>query len=235
LPVFGSTINRADPINASLISVDTNRPTSMIQQWNLQVQRQLTSQTSINVAYVGTTSQHLATWFNINNQELDAAPSTVLYKDANGVNFGSIDRGLNKGGSNYNALQVYVNSKMHNGIQFNGAYTWSHSLDNSNGAFNTGTSGAGIFITPAGPDFPANYGSSDQDQRQVFTFSALGELPFGKGKMFLSNAPWAVNEVLGGWHVNVITTLESGTPITVTTGSYQYTSPTGAVSYPAAE
>jgi len=232
LPVFGSTINRADPVNANLISVDTNRPTSMIQQWNLQVQRQLTSQTSINAAYVGTSSQHLSTWFNINSQELNTAPNTVLYKDANGVNFGSIDRGLNNGASNYHALQVYLNSKMRQGIQYTAAYTWSHAMDDSSGAFGTGTNGAGIFVTPSGPNFKANYGSSDQDQRQVFTFSALAELPFGKGKMLLSNVPWAVNEAIGGWHVNVITTLDSGTPITVTTGNYQYTSPTGVVSHP---
>ena len=230
LPVFGSTINRADPVNASLISVDTSMPTSMIQQWNLQVQRQLTRQTSVNLAYVGTSSQHLSTWFNINSQELDTAPNTVLYKDANGVNFGSIDRGLNNGASNYNALQVFVNSRMHSGLQFTAAYTWSHSLDNSSGAFGTGTNGAGIFITSAGPDMNANYGSSDQDQRQVFTLSALGELPFGKGKRFLTNAPWAVNEALGGWHVNVITSLESGTPITVTTGNYLYKAANGSTS-----
>ena len=230
MPVFGSTINRADPVNANLISVDTNRPTSMIQQWNLQVQRQLAQQTSVNLAYVGTSSQHLSTWFNINSQELNTAPNTVLYHDANGVNFGSIDRGLNNGTSNYNALQVYVNSKMHNGIQFTAAYTWSHALDDSSGAFGTGTNGAGIFITSAGPDMKANYGSSDQDQRQVFTFSALGELPVGRGKMFLSNAPWAVNEAIGGWHLNVINTLESGTPITVTTGNYLYTAPNGTTS-----
>jgi hypothetical protein len=232
LPVFGSTVNRADPINSSLISVPTNRPTSMIQQWNLQIQHQLTLATSINVAYVGTSSQHLSTWFNINSQELNTAPGTVLYKDAHGVNFGSIQYGPNNGSSNYNALQLYLNSKMHNGLQYTAAYTWSHALDNSSGAFGTGTNGASIFITSAGPDMNANYGSSDQDQRQVFTFSALGELPFGKGKKFASKVPWAVNEAIGGWRMNVITTLESGTPITVTTGSYQYTSPAGKVSYP---
>jgi hypothetical protein len=186
LPIFGSTINRADPINANLISVDTNRPTSMIEQWNLQIQRQLTSQMSVNVAYVGTSSQNLSTWFNINSQELDTAPNTVLYHDANGVNFGSIDRGLNNGSSNYNALQIYLNSRMHNGFQYTASYTYSHSLDNSSGAFGTGTGGAGIFVTAAGPDMKANYGSSDQDQRQVFTFSALDELPIGRVRMFLS-------------------------------------------------
>jgi hypothetical protein len=224
LPTFGATVNRADPINSSLISIDSNRPTSMIQQWNLQVQRQITPQMSVNVAYVGTAAQHLSTWFNINGQELDTAPNTHLYKDANNVYFGSIERGLNNGSSNYNALQVFVNSKMHDGIQYTAAYTWSHSLDDSSGAFGTGTGGSGIFITSAGPDMKANYGSSDQDQRQVFTFSALAELPFGKGKRFASNIPWALNEVIGGWHVNVITTLDAGTPITVTTGNF---SPTG--------
>jgi hypothetical protein len=222
LPVFGSTVNRLDPLNSNLISVDTHRPTSMIQEWNFQVQRQLNAWTSINVAYVGTQSQHLSTWLNVNEQPLDTAPQTHLYSDAGGNAFGSIDRGLNNGVSRYNGLQVYLSSKMHNGLQFTGAYTWSHSLDNSSGAFNTGTSGAGIFMTTAGPDMRDNYGSSDQDQRHVFTFSGLSELPFGKGKMFLSKAPWAVNEVVGGWHLNVITSLESGTPITVTTGNYEY-------------
>jgi len=230
LPVFGSMVNRADPINANLISVDTNRPTSTIDQWNLQVQRQLTQQTSVNLAYVGTYSQNLSNWFNLNSQELDTAPNTVLYKDANGVNFGSINRGLNTGASNYNSLQVYVNSKMHGGIQYTAAYTLSHSLDNSSSAFNTGTGGAGIFINSTAPDFRANYGSSDQDQRQVFTLSALGELPFGTGKMLLFNIPWTLNEAIGGWHLNVINTLESGTPITVTTRNYLCTAPGGNTS-----
>lgn len=234
LPVFGATVNRADPINASLISINTHMPTSMIQEWNLQLQRQLTADTSINVAYVGTSSQHLSTWFNINNQVFNSAPNTHLYKDASGTAFGSIQRGEANGASNYNALQVYLNSRMRHGIQYTAAYTWSHSLDDSNGALGTGTSGAGIFIMPTGPDFKANYGSSDQDQRQVFTLSALGELPFGKGKMFAANIPTALNEVVGGWHLNVMTTLESGTPVTVTTGNYFYTDAGGTGSTPSA-
>jgi hypothetical protein len=223
LPVFGSTVNRLDPINANLISVNTNRPTSLIQQWNLQIQRQLTQSTSINIAYVGTASSHLSTWWNINEQPLNTAPGTVTYSDASGKAFSSIDRGENFGMSRYNGLQIFVNSRMHNGLQFTTAYTWAHSLDNSSGAFGTGTGGAGIFMTSTGVDMKANYGSSDQDQRQVFTFSSLYELPFGRGKQFLSTIPFALNELIGGWHVNSIITLQSGTPITVTTGCYFYT------------
>lgn len=225
LPAFGATVDRSNPINTSLISVDTNMPTSMIQEWNLQLQQQLTPQTSLNIAYVGTSSQHLRSYFNLNNQILGETPNTFLYQG-----FSTINRILANGASNYNGLQVFLNSNMSHGIQYTAAYTWSHSLDDSNGAFSTGTGGAGIIILPTGPDFKANYGNSDQDERQVFTFSALGELPFGRGKRFGSHVPLAVNEAIGGWHLNVITTLESGTPITVTTGNYFYQAANGTTS-----
>lgn len=225
LPTFGATVDRSDPVNATLISIDTHMPTSLIQQWNLQLQRQLTSTTSVNIAYVGTSSQHLHSYFNLNNQVLGESPDTYLYQ-----NFSTINRIVANGASNYNGLQVFVNSAMRHGIQYTAAYTWSHALDNSNGAFSTGTGGAGIIIRPTGPDFKANYGNSDQDQHQVFTFSALADLPFGRGQHFGANIPMALNEVVGGWHLNVITTLESGTPITVTTSDYFYTASDGTTS-----
>ncbi|HTF68878.1 MAG TPA: carboxypeptidase regulatory-like domain-containing protein, partial [Edaphobacter sp.] len=220
LPVFGSTVNRNDPINASLISVDPHLPTSMIQQWNLQFQRQLNTNATVTISYVGTTSQHLMSWFNLNSQMLDTAPNTKLYESLN-----SITRGIANGASNYNGLQVFLNSRMSHGFQYTAAYTWSHTLDDSNGAFSTGTNGAGsrIFIQPSGAaDFKANYGNSDQDERQVFTFSALAELPFGSGKMFASNIPKALDEVIGGWQLNAITTLQSGTSFDVTADNYFY-------------
>ena len=232
LPTFGSTVNRLDPVNSNLISIDTHLPTSLIQQWNLQLQQQLTQNTSVTIAYVGTASQHLMSWFNLNNQILNTAPNTKIFSNLNSVN-----RGIANGNSSYNGLQVFLNSRMSHGIQYTAAYTWSHSLDDSNGAFSTGTSGSGsrIFILPSGAaDFQANRGNSDQDERHVFTFSGLAELPFGKGKRFASNIPTAVNEVIGGWQLNAITTLQSGTPFDVTTTDYPFVNSQGAPSLVAA-
>jgi hypothetical protein len=231
LPAFGSTVNRLDPINSNLISVDPHLPTSMIQQWNLQLQQQLTSNTSVTFAYVGTSAQRMRSWFNLNSQILDEAPNAKLYPALD-----SIDRGIANGASNYNGLQVFLNSRMSHGLQVTAAYTWSHTLDDSNGAFNTGTNSAGnrIFIEPNGPDFKANYGNSDQDQRNVLVLSALAELPFGKGKMFASHLPTALNYAIGGWQLNAITTLSSGTPFDVTTGNYFYMAPDGTTSQPSA-
>lgn len=227
LPVFGQTVNRLNPVNANLISVDTNLPTPTIQQWNLQVQQQITHSTSLSIAYVGTSSKNLLTWYNLNTQLLGAAPNSKLYPTLN-----SIERGQANGIGHYNGLQVFLNSRMSHGLQYTAAYTWSHSLDNSNGAFNTGTNTPGnrLFILPNGPDFKDNYGNSDQDQRNVFVFSALAELPFGRGRRFGGNLPRALDEVVGGWQLNTITSLESGTPFDVTTSDYFYMAPNGKTS-----
>ncbi len=203
----------------------------MIQQWNLQLQQQLSSGTSVTVAYVGTTGQRMRSWFNLNNQILNEAPNAKLYPALS-----SIERGVANGASNYNGLQIFLNSRMSHGVQVTAAYTWSHTLDDSNGAFNTGANSAGnrIFIEPNGPNFKANYGNSDQDQRNVFVLSGLAELPFGRGKKFASNIPSALNYIVGGWQLNTVATISSGTPFDVTTGNYFYLAPDGTTSQPSA-
>lgn len=216
LPTFGSTVDRSNPQNVSLISLDKRLPTSTIQEWNLQIQRQVDSHTSINIAYVGTKADHLMTWFNTEAQVLNSPGGTTLYPARASD---TINRGMAAGTSHYDGLQIFLNRRMTHGIQLTAAYTWSHTLDDSNGAFNTGTSGSGsrFFILPSGPSFRSNYGNSDQDQRNVFVFSALAPLPFGRGKRFGTNMPMALDEVVGGWQLNTIVSLESGTPFDVTT------------------
>jgi hypothetical protein len=231
LPTFGQTVNRANPVNVNLISVPTKMRTSMIQQWNLQLQRQLTSSISLTAAYVGTTGQHLMTWVGPNAQVLNEAPNAKQYP-----NFNSIDEGIAEGSSNYNGLQVFLNSKMSHGVQFTTAYTWSHALSNSEGAFGTGSNTYFVYPTagftgamPTVGESPTttislkdNYGNSDQDDRQVFTFSALAQLPFGRGHLFASHVSKPVDYLIGGWQLNTITSLSSGQPFSITTGEYYF-------------
>ncbi len=214
LPVFGSTVNRLDPINANLISYDPHRPTSEVQQWNLQLQQQLDRATSVNIAYVGTSSEHLSTEYNANDQELDSAYNAKLFPT-----YASITRSFNGGSSSYNGLQVFVQRQMVNGLEITGAYTWSHTRSDSEGAF---APAGNIFIFPNGaPNLKTNYGNSDQDERNVFTFSALTELPFGDGHRFAGHVSKPVDAVIGGWQINTITTLTSGQPFDVTSGQLQ--------------
>lgn len=217
LPAFGpGAVGSVNLANASVIAEPKNNQIGAVTEYNLQVQQQLDRATSVNIAYVGTRSQHLMTWFNANAPLLDGTGAAAY------PTRGTITEGLAGGTAKYNGLQVYLNRQLTNSFLATVAYTWSHTLDNSNGAFNSGTAGAGtrIFITPTGPDLRANYGNSDQDQRNVFVASAIYQLPFGRGHRFGSNMNRALDEAVGGWQLNTIVSLGSGTPIDLnTTGS----------------
>lgn len=218
IPAFGpGAINSINLANATVISVPVNNQNGAVTQYNLQVQQQLDHATSLNIAYVGNKSDHLMTWFNANSPVLDGT-THGLYP-----NRGTITEGLAGGSSKYDGLQIYLNRSVGSSLLATVAYTWSHSRDNSNGAFSSGngaSSSGRLFITPAGPDLRANYGNSDQDQRNVFVASAVYSLPVGRGKMFGANMNHGLDEVLGGWQLNTIVTLDSGTPIDFsTTGS----------------
>ena len=214
LPVFGAGAAASTNLaNASVIAELPNNQNGQVSEYNLQVEQQVGRATSVNLAYVGTLSQHLMTWFNANGPVLNGT-GNGLYPTR-----GTITEGLAGGTAHYNGLQVFVNRQMSSGLQATVAYTYSHTLDNSNGAFNGGSAapGARFFITSQGPDFAANYGNSDQDQRHVFVTSALYQLPFGRGRMFGSNINKGVDEALGGWQLNGILSLASGTPIDFST------------------
>lgn len=215
LPPFGPTpALAANPINTNLIAQLPNNQNGTVTSYNLQLQRQLDRATSFTIAYVGTKGDHLMTWFNLNNPILGGNGSKLYPNRSN------IQEGLAGGTSHYNSLQLSLNRNVAKDLTLTTAYTWSHTLDNSNGAFSTGTSGAGsrIFITPQGPNLRANYGNSDQDQRHVFVASALYRLPFGRGQHFGRNAPRLLDEVIGGWQINPLITIASGTPIDFSTG-----------------
>jgi len=210
LPPFGpSAALQANPTGVNLIAQLPNNQNGSVQEYNLQLQRQLDHATSATIAYVGTKSDHLMTWFNLNNTILGSANSKLY------TNRATIQEGCACGTSHYDGLQLSLNRDVSKSLTATVAYTYSHTLDNSNGAFSTGTSGAGtrVFINSTGPNLYANYGNSDQDQRNVFVTSALYRLPFGRGQKFAHDIPVLMDELIGGWQINPLVTIAGGTPI----------------------
>lgn len=212
LPPAAPIVDRSAPRDASVIAVLPNNRISQVQQWNFQVEQQLGADTALNVAYVGARSSRLMTWFNLNNQILNTPAGTSLYAGT-GL---TVNLGAASGIAHYDALQVHLSQRFARDMQYTVSYSWSHTLDNSNGPFSVTGGNARIFILPDGQaDLAANYGNSDQDQRHSFTLSALYELPFGHGKRF--GAGWSrfLNSVAGGWQWNNIATAGTGTPFDV--------------------
>ncbi len=101
--------------------------------------------------------------------------------------------------SNYNSLQVLVDKHFSHGLQFQGAYTYSKSLDN-----------ASSFESSLNPvNLNATYGPSLFDARHRFVFSYVWELPVPKFDGFKG-------QLLNGWQVSGIITYQTGFPVRIT-------------------
>lgn len=206
-----STVNDAFPTKSTVIERLPNDKSSSIQQWNLQLSQELGNNTVFNLGYVGTKSDHLITWFKYNNPEL--SPNLTVFAGRSLT----VNVGAASGTSRYNGLQLHLKRYMTNGLQYNLAYSWSHTLDNSNGAFSATGGGSRIFVDPVrGGLLKFNQGNSDTDQRHAFSFSTMYELPLGRRKRWGANWNGVVNSVLGGWQFNGIVSLGTGTPFDIT-------------------
>jgi hypothetical protein len=162
---------------------------------------------------VGNVSDHLMTIYNANGPHLVGFAGNPYATEGLNVIINAAT-----GTSNYNGLQARLVHTYTNGFQYTAAYTWSHALDDSRGAFSNLGSNQQIFTNYYGSLLQYNYGNSDDDQRQAFTFSTLYELPFGKGKRWGSSWNGATNAIAGGWQFNMIASIGTGTPFDFTYG-----------------
>jgi hypothetical protein len=63
-----------------------------------------------------------------------------------------------------------------------------------------------------------DWGPSDFNRTHLFIFSGIYQLPFGKGKQYLSNANAFARTILGNWNIGWVATLNSGQPFRVLAG-----------------
>jgi Carboxypeptidase regulatory-like domain len=233
---------------------DPNYRPAVSNQWNFTVQRQLTSSTTIQAAYVGQHNDHLASILDAGQKLLLPDGSVVQgpYLSGNPTLLadgpGQIRLNATVGIANYNALQVSAQQRLSRGLDFLMNYTWSKCLTNNQGYY-----GRYGDITPnqASADVAfqqnvyainADYGLCDHDVEHDFNGFLTYDLPFGRHRAYGSNVNGAVNAILGDWQVNTAFTVHGGFPISMLdwagdpgTGSFQprpdCVSPTRATPY----
>ena len=193
------------PTGLSTLAVNRNDQNQQIQEWNLQLEQQIGAHDVFNIAYVGTKTDHLSTYYNYNLFQFGSAAQ-------NFPNYGTITYNDYNGSANYNGLQLHIEHHEGNNLLITGSYAWSHALDDSPGSVLSST-------TPLYYNPQADYGNSLQDERNVFSSSILYHLPFGRGQRFASNLNYPANLILGGWQINVIGRMGSGTPFDLSAGS----------------
>jgi hypothetical protein len=122
------------------------------------------------------------------------------------------------GYSNYNSLQAEFRQQNWKGLQMNANYAWSHTLGLS--SQENWTAGANIFSLRAS-QMRRNYTPGEYDIRHVIHVNGTYDLPFGKGKQWLSSSR-LLGTVVGNWTMGNIITWQTGMPQQLTGGNFTY-------------
>jgi hypothetical protein len=170
-------------------------------EWTLSLERLLTPKTALSISYAGTSARKLPRRA-VQNQGVPNLPTDRRgYHPQPGSNQFVRSTDVN---SSYNALIVRLERRMSGGLSFVAGYTLGKSIDTASGLNGTNQPQDNYNLA-------AERGLSDFDVRHRFVLSSTWELPFGRGRRWVSQGVGA--KLLGDWQFSNILTLQSGQPM----------------------
>jgi hypothetical protein len=202
-----ASLNAAAP---AIIGHEAKNLTPYMESWNFDVERELTGNSMLEVAYAGSRGIHLTYAYNPDEilPGTGSVQSRRLIQPLNNISTWVQEDERNM--SNYHSLQVKYTKRYQYGLTALLSYTFSRSLDYGGSA----ASGGGAVGNPQTvTDLKAGYGLSGFDQMHRFIGNFTYELPFGAGRQWLKSG--LASQVVGGWEFDGIITLASGLPFTV--------------------
>jgi hypothetical protein len=228
----------SDPVTArggtTSYTFDQIRPSSI--NWNFGVQHVFHGDYTLEARYTGTRGVHLYVQEQLNRtSDVSAANSLpTFFISPTAAQLSGLNRNLGQllavsnnpwsaygfqqpittfapwGDSSYHGLAVQLTRRFTRDLSFNGAYTWSHNIDNATAVVNS------TAITPRRPqDFynlSADRSSSLLDRRQRFTLTAIYDAGWFKGRS------WFLKNIAGNWTVSGTYTYESPEYATIQSG-----------------
>lgn len=211
---FGAVPVGSNP-NTAVNFFEQNRRTGYSQQFNLGVQRQLGASSVIEVTVLGNMSRKLAS----TPLPINQIPTSILgpqhqsqrdrpFPQFSNVTIQSPTLGL----ANYYAAMARFQKRYSKGLVVGANYTWSRFFDNTNEVGGTIGDNGGPYSNYY--DRSRDYGPSANDIRHRAVVHFVYELPFGRGRRWLSTSP--LRHIVGGWSISDVTTLQAGAPFTVT-------------------
>ncbi len=225
-PVAGGAVYNA-PVNPQLYSgtiqsENRNFKQGVVQQFNLNVERQLPGNVVLTVGYAGSRSAHiLVSQLNENISSPSACGAIAGYTV--GCNFPSfpyafpfqsVNTNNSIGAARYDSLQVKAETKSaRHGLYALIGYTYSRNFD-SGLTDGLGTNPGALYYPLPGFN-KLDWGLSQLNLNNSFTASVLYELPFGKGKRYGNDWSGASDAIFGHWQVNLIERATSGFPLFV--------------------
>ena len=221
-----SIVTAASNANTQARYIPKNNPTGYVQSWHLTAQRQFGPSTTFELSYVGEHGVKIQVLADYNQASANPVTATCNATVTSGcVNllnqnqerplktFTTIEESLPAGFLSYNALQAKLEHRYGYGLYLLNSFTYSRAIDNASGHLDT-PNGDNSRINLANPQ--GEIGPSAYNQPVNDILSIVYDIPYGKGRMFGSSAPFLMQEVLGGWQVTAINSASSGQPVNVT-------------------
>lgn len=192
----------SDPFPAALVQVSISRRAvqrdnwryTYMQQWNLGIQREFGGVWAFELGYVGSKGSKLERSRNINQPRPGAGAIGPRPQ------FQAILLAELAGSSIYHSLQGRLQKNLSHGLSFLTSYTWPRSIDD--------------VATPQNAYNVVERGLSDFDARHRLVVNYIYQLPFGRGRRFLSNTSGHLATIfIEGWELSGISTFQSGRPV----------------------
>jgi hypothetical protein len=193
-----------------------------VQSWNIALQRALPGNFALTVAYVANKSIGLPTIRELNYGKVlggGAASQPLRQSFGRTASTATI---TDDSPASYNGLQVKFDRKFSGGFMLTTSYTYSRGIDYFTD-FNTSVNPGKAGLPYDQWNLANNRGRGDFDVTHVFVQSYIYDLPFGKGKQWMNSG--AGKWLLGGWQVNGILTLQTGTPLNITASNAALNTP----------
>ncbi len=177
-----------------------------IQSWNFTLQKALGWGFVGQAAYVGTREIRKLGYLDINaGQEIGRGNAGRPLNQRFGRT-GATTFILPLGNNRYDGLQTSLERRFSGGLQLSANYTWSKTIGVSNNSDSRPSVQALRY-------YDRNRTVRDFDRTHAAHISAIWEPPFGRGRKWLTSGP--LSHIVGGWQINNLLSLMTGTPFTV--------------------
>jgi hypothetical protein len=235
VPAIGSSDGLLTLVGQSIAFVEPSDRTPRFHNWQFNIQRELRSQTVLEVGYVG--SRTIGTFGGLDSAGVPAeqlnqlhpsylSSGPALLEPVPNPFFGILTSGTLSGPTVqrqqllrpypqfsgvvrsfpaygnlvYHSMQVQVQKRMAHGLTALVGYTFSKAI--------------GDLFTPQNHyDRRAERAVSQYDLPQRLTVTAAWNLPFGRRRALLTNAPRALDLLVGDWQLSTFSTFQSGFPL----------------------
>ena len=216
--------------------VDPNYRDPQSTQWNVTVEREISSNTAIRASYVGMHSYRLSITEDLNQIPASTTPFTTTaaspYVDPRSpyTNWTEIFSTFNAGEANYHAIELDATHRMQHGLYYDANYTYASNKADNQGDAPSAFAGEVNYGLPIADRFNIrqDLGNVEGTRRHRMLLTGVYQLPFGRNRAWM-NTSGVKDAVLGGWDLTTVTLLETGPWLTPSISSSADQSSTNVV------